>query len=134
MKKKQRDETERRRQMSKKNDEVVEWYVKAEEQQGICQLCGCSCALTKHHLVPQSKCKNKYKQIREDSSNHIWVCRQCHDHIHATYDNSWLRDNLDTLDKLLADEKIMAFADWKKKHPNFNGHAKMSNNHKSKQN
>lgn len=95
-----------------------------------CQLCGCETELTKHHCVPQSKCKNKYKQIKEDSDNHIWICRQCHDHIHATYDNNWLRDNLNTLDKILADEKIMTFVNWRKKHRDFKGHAKMRNSRK----
>ena len=102
------------------------------KDKGTCELCGIEAELTKHHLCPASKCKNKYKQIKEDDNNHIWICRQCHDHIHATYDNSWLRDNLNTIEKLLADDKIMSFVSWRKKHPEFDGHSKMSKFNKMK--
>lgn len=96
-----------------------------------CELCGCECETTKHHLIPASRLKNKYKNIKnDDESNFIWICRQCHDHIHATYDNSYLRDFLNTKELLMDDEKIMKFVEWKKKHPDFKGHAKMSNNRK----
>ena len=98
---------------------------------GKCEICGCECNLTLHHLVPKLKCKNKYKQIRNDDSNHIMICRQCHDFLHATYDESELRDNLNTLEKILADEKIIKFINWRKKHPDFNGSAKMSNRRKN---
>lgn len=97
---------------------------------GRCALCGVECDLTLHHLVPQIKCKNKYKQIRNDDSNHIMICRQCHDNIHATYDNTYLRDNLNTLEKLKDDENIRKFSEWRSKHPDFNGHSKMSNRRK----
>jgi len=94
---------------------------------GKCQMCGCDCDLTAHHLIPRVKCHNKYKQIMNDDSNLIMICRQCHDHIHAAYDENYLRDNLSSLELLMADEKIKKFVDWRKKHPDFNGHAKMSN-------
>jgi len=101
-------------------------------QDQTCELCGCQAVLTKHHLVPVSRAKNKYKQLRNDESNFIWICRSCHDHIHATYGESELRDRLSTLDALKADEKIMSFVRWKAKHPDFKGHAKMSNERKAR--
>ena len=94
---------------------------------GKCQTCGCDCELTKHHLVPVSKCKNKYKQVKEDASNHIWICRQCHDAIHASYSEQELRDMYYTLDALLSAPEFAKFVAWKKKHPEFDGHSKMSN-------
>lgn len=99
---------------------------------GKCELCDIECDLTLHHLIPQVKCKNKYREIKNNSENHIMICRPCHDYIHATYDNTYLRDFLDTLDKLKADEKIIKFIEWRKKHSDFNGHSKMSNSQKLK--
>jgi len=99
---------------------------------GKCELCGCQTELTVHHLIPKCKAKNKYKDIRNDETNLIMICRQCHDHIHATYDESYLRDFLNALDLLKLDDKIMKFVNWKKKHIGFSGHAKMSNDLKNK--
>lgn len=96
-----------------------------------CELCGCECDLTKHHLIPVSRCKNRYKDIKgDDDSNVIWICRQCHDHIHATHDNSYLRDFLNTKELLLKDDNIRKFVEWRRKHPDFKGHAKMSKGRK----
>ena len=80
-------------------------------------MCGCEVDnLTKHHLIPQSKCKNKYKEIKEVESNHIWICRQCHDTIHAYFSNQELKDLYNTKELLLSNDKIKKFVDWKKKH------------------
>ena len=95
--------------------------------QATCELCGLPCKLTKHHLCPQLKCKNKYKEIKEDPSNHIWICESCHGHIHATFTESELRDLYNTKEKLLAAPEIQKFIAWKRKHPDFTGHSKMSN-------
>lgn len=94
---------------------------------GICETCGAETELTKHHLCPVSKCKNKYRQIKEDESNHIWICRQCHDAIHASYDENELRDLYNTKEKLLEAVEFKKFVAWKKKHQKFDGHSKMSN-------
>ena len=91
-----------------------------------CQMCGCPCEPTKHHLIPVSRTRNRYKDIRDDDSNHIWICRSCHDFLHANFDNTELRDRLNTLDAIINDEKCNRFISWKKKHPDFKGHAKMS--------
>ena len=94
---------------------------------GKCQTCGCECDLTKHHLVPRVKCHNKYKAVEHEESNFIWICRSCHDQIHALYDENTLRDRYSTLELLLADERFGKFVAWKKKHADFKGHAKRSN-------
>lgn len=90
-----------------------------------CELCEIECELTEHHLIPQSKCKNKYKEAKEDPSNILWICRSCHDQIHAMFSNNELRDKYFTKDLLMENEEFRRFVDWKKKHPNFNGHSKM---------
>lgn len=95
-----------------------------------CELCGIECDVTKHHLIPQSRIRNKYKDIKEDPTNLLWVCRSCHDQIHSLFDETSLRDLYSTKEKLLSNDAMRKFIQWKKKHPNFNGHSKMSNNRK----
>jgi hypothetical protein len=97
---------------------------------GKCELCGIKCNLTKHHLIPQLKCKNKYKDIKEDSNNLLWICDSCHGTIHATFSENELRDLYNTKEKLLSTYEIKKYVDWKMKHPNFNGHSKMNNRRK----
>lgn len=93
----------------------------------ICELCGVECECTKHHLVPKVRAKNKYKAIKDDDFNIIWICRQCHDAVHAAYTENQLRDLYNTREKLLESPEVKKFIEWRKKHPEFNGHAKMSN-------
>lgn len=97
---------------------------------GKCELCGLETDLTKHHLVPQSKAKNKYKEIKEDPNNLLWICRSCHDQIHAMFDNNELRDCYFTKELLLSNDEFNKYVQWKIKHPNFDGHSKMSNKRK----
>ena len=97
-----------------------------------CQLCGIDCDLTKHHLVPKLKAKNKYKDIKDNPSNILYVCRSCHDQIHSLFSETELRDLYYTKKLLLGNDELKKFIDWKKKHPNFNGHSKMSNRKKKK--
>ena len=92
-----------------------------------CQLCGCEVKLTKHHLIPKLKAKNKYKEIKEDPSNYIWICRSCHDSIHALYTETELRDKYSTLEALLQAPELAKFLTWKRKHPDFVGSSRMSN-------
>ena len=99
---------------------------------GKCELCGIECELTKHHCVPQVRCKNKYKEIKEDPSNLIWICRQCHDQVHACFSENELRDLYNSKEKLMSTPEMQKFISWRQKHPDFNGHSKMSNSRKYK--
>lgn len=97
-----------------------------------CELCGIECELTRHHLIPQLKAKNKYKEIKNDPSNILMICRSCHDFIHANFSESELRDLYNTKETLMCNDEIQKFLKWKKKHPDFKGHSKMSNKRKNK--
>lgn len=97
---------------------------------GICETCGCEAELTLHHLVPVSRAKNKYKDTKDDPSNHLMVCRQCHDAIHAAYDNTQLRDLYYTKALLLEAPAFKKFVQWRRKHQGFSGHSKMGNERK----
>ena len=92
-----------------------------------CELCDIECDGTKHHLVPKLKAKNKYKDIKDDPSNIIYICRSCHDQIHSLFTETELRDLYFTKSLLLENDEFRKFVEWKKKHPNFTGHSKMSN-------
>ena len=96
-----------------------------------CELCQCEIdELTVHHLIPKSRIKNKYKEIKEDPNNLLWICRSCHDQIHALFTNTELRDIYNTKESLLSNENMIKYIQWKIKHPNFDGHSKMSNKRK----
>lgn len=97
-----------------------------------CALCGIDNFLTKHHLIP--KCvshSTKYpKTLKNDDKNFIWICNACHSHIHALYSKQELRDLYFTLELLLAAPEFAKFVSWRKKHPEFDGHSKMSKSNK----
>ena len=97
-----------------------------------CELCGIDCECTKHHLIPRVRAKNKYKAIKDDDSNIIWICRQCHDAVHATYTENQLRDLYNTREKLLESSEMKKFIMWRRKHPEFTGHSKMNKDRKRK--
>jgi hypothetical protein len=92
-----------------------------------CELCEIECDCTRHHLVPKLKAKNKYKEIKDDPTNILYVCRSCHDQIHSLFTETELRDLYFTKSLLLENDEFRKFVEWKKKHPNFTGHSKMSN-------
>ena len=81
---------------------------------GICELCGAYVDLTKHHLVPQVKA-NKKKSKNEI----IYICSLCHGTIHAKFTESFIRDNLSTIDKLKSNDSFSEYLDWRKRHLNF---------------
>lgn len=85
----------------------------------VCELCGSPDNLTKHHLVPQVKCHNKYKEIKNDDSNILVVCQTCHSKIHATWSENELRDRYSTKEKLLEADEMKSYLSWRAKHMNF---------------
>lgn len=99
---------------------------------GNCELCGCECDLTKHHLIPQKVSRSaKYgKELKTEESNFLWICTECHSQIHALYSEQELRDFYYTRELLLSSDKLGKFIKWKVKHPTFNGSSKMSNHRK----
>ena len=96
-----------------------------------CELCGSGDKLTKHHLIPQVKAKNKYKEIKNDESNLIWVCDLCHRTIHAKWTENELRDLYSTKDALKA--SLADYLSWRGKHMGFSSNStKMSNSRRRK--
>jgi hypothetical protein len=82
-----------------------------------CELCGREMDdLTKHHLIPRTRHRNK-RMKREYARNEmlsriLWVCRPCHNHIHAVFSEKELASHYNTREALLAHEEISRFVDW----------------------
>jgi hypothetical protein len=97
-----------------------------------CEICGCPCKPTLHHLIPQQVSRHKNKYLKTDEGNYLWVCTECHSQIHALFTNYELKTLYPTKELLLAEPRFAKFVEWRKKHPDFKGSSKMSNKRKGK--
>ena len=71
----------------------------------ICNLCNREVQiLTRHHLKPKTRGGSK--------GDTIDVCLSCKDMIHQLISNKELDRKYDTLEKLLANEKIKTYVKW----------------------
>lgn len=81
-----------------------------------CELCRRKTPLTRHHLIPRTV--HKRKRIRRSFSRDelhgsvLWVCRACHNKIHATFTEMELASHYHSLKRLLEHEEIRHFAKW----------------------
>ena len=92
-----------------------------------CEICGCECEPTIHHLIPKQVSRHKNKYLKHDAGNFLWVCLECHSQIHALFSNQDLKDLYNTKELLLANEKFAKYVEWRKKHPDFTGSSKLAN-------
>lgn len=82
---------------------------------GVCPCCGRTTRLTFHHLIPRHMHRRAFFRkhySRDERNKGITICRQCHDGIHRFYSSMALAKELNTLDKLLNDEKLAAHFAW----------------------
>ncbi len=90
-----------------------------------CEMCERHMPLTFHHLFPK-KVHKRFEEKRVGSEARgipkselrtcgIMICRQCHSHLHRTYDHDKLAKDLNSLDKIFADPKIIAFIQYARK-------------------
>ncbi|HRU38961.1 MAG TPA: hypothetical protein P5511_03715 [Candidatus Goldiibacteriota bacterium] len=80
---------------------------------GKCPVCGREIELVEHHLVPKAVqeenwFKNNYTSAQFEQK--IMVCVDCHNAIHKFHDPRQLGRELNSLEKILSDEKIAKFA------------------------
>jgi hypothetical protein len=87
-----------------------------------CALCGRAVTpLTKHHLIPRMR--HRARRIRrryEKAALHarvLWVCRPCHDQIHAVLSEKELAATYATREALLAQPDIARFVAWIRRRP-----------------
>lgn len=107
-----------------RNKEISE-FIKHDK----CELCGAINDLTKHHLIPKVKSKkNKYRESKDET---VVLCSMCHSTIHALFSESELRDNLNTLEKIIQNMNMHKYLLWRMNHLDFRSSStKMSNRKK----
>lgn len=89
---------------------------------GRCELCGREVAsLTKHHLIPRTRHKNKRTRkrfTREETRDRVaWLCVPCHDTAHATLTAKEMEREVNTVEALLAHPEIRSFVRWLRARP-----------------
>lgn len=82
-----------------------------------CELCGRPVPrLTRHHLIPRTRHHNRRNKREFDRSEvHgrvAWLCRPCHDHVHAVFSEKTLEREYNTLERLRNEPQIARFVDW----------------------
>ncbi len=86
---------------------------------GACELCARTTRLTRHHLIPQTRHKNKKNKktfSREEVKTRIaLLCPPCHSNVHATFDEKELEAVYNTVERLAADPRIERFTRWVQK-------------------
>jgi len=109
-----------------------------EDDDGTCELCERDVRRTFHHLIPRET-HSKYlkkktlpdnlKEIATDigidsSMSKVWlnmygvmICRPCHSAVHLAAPNDVLAEQYNTLDLLLSNPQIYAFAKYNSKQP-----------------
>lgn len=86
-----------------------------------CELCERATALTRHHLIPKTRHRNRRNKrhfSREEVKTRIlWVCRPCHSHIHKCLTEKALEREFNTREALLAHPPIQRFIQWIRRKP-----------------
>jgi hypothetical protein len=85
---------------------------------GACQLCDREdVVLTKHHLVPRGRHNKRVKRdLQGDEKNTVPMCRSCQNQIHGLFTNKQLERELNTIEKLKANEDVQRWVVWIRKH------------------
>ena len=86
------------------------------ETQPICELCERAVEqTTRHHLIPRTVHSNKWfkkRFSREEMEHTADLCRDCHRQVHRFFDPKKLGRELNTLDKLRANDRMQGFIKW----------------------
>lgn len=84
-----------------------------------CTLCGQPSHLTFHHLVPKDQHDKRWVRERyaiETLRNRgIWICRPCHDFLHARFDERTLAERLDSIETLREEPAVARHIAWASK-------------------
>jgi hypothetical protein len=88
---------------------------------GACGLCGRTVQrLTRHHLIPKTRHKNKRNKKtfdRREIHRTVGLCSPCHRHIHTVLDNKDLEREYNTLEALKVQPDVGRFVEWVSKKP-----------------
>ena len=81
----------------------------------ICELCDREVdEVQGHHLIPQTRKSRRVKRDRskEERTGKIWICRACHDNLHALFTEKKLELELNSLDRLKSHPDVEKFIQW----------------------
>ncbi|MCH2205305.1 MAG: hypothetical protein MK132_05495 [Lentisphaerales bacterium] len=84
-----------------------------------CAICYRERRLTKHHLIPVSRHKNKKTQKRHSKDalkSVIEICRECHNQLHATISEKDMDETYNSFTMLINHPEISKFTEWIRKH------------------
>jgi len=85
-----------------------------------CELCNRPEKLTKHHLIPRTRHKNKKVKREIDRAtvkSLVWLCKLCHRHLHAIFTEKELERQYNTLEQLKEHPEVCKFVNWVKDKP-----------------
>lgn len=86
-----------------------------------CGLCGRIVQrLTRHHLVPRTRHKNKRNKKtfdRREVHRTVGLCSPCHRHVHVAIPNKELEREYNTLEALKAHPDVERFVEWVRRKP-----------------
>ena len=89
------------------------------KNQNTCEICLKEKKLTKHHLIPKTRHKNKTNKKlfnREEVKKVLMICRSCLSQIHVFLTEKELERNYNSIEKLMAHEGIAKYAKWARTH------------------
>jgi len=82
-----------------------------------CELCGRQVSeRTLHHLIPKTRHRNR--RVQRELDRHelkaavAWLCRGCHNFLHANFTEKTLERQFSTLAALLAHPDVKRFVAW----------------------
>lgn len=73
--------------------------------------------MEKHHLIPQAL-HHRSKYAKVDVNKTIDVCVCCGDQLHQFFNEKELANEYDTLEKIMANDRIQKWVNWIQKRPN----------------
>ena len=80
-----------------------------------CKICLRDIKLTRHHLIPVSRHKNKKiksKFSKDELKKTIEICRECHNQIHVLISEKEMAAEYNTLEKILSHQEVLKFTEW----------------------
>jgi len=87
----------------------------------ICEFCESDDVASFHHLIPRTLHSNRWfkqRYTREQMSEGLNVCRQCHKMIHETIPEKLLGRSFNTRERLLSHSELAKFVEWKRRRVN----------------
>lgn len=82
---------------------------------GACDLCGRDEELTRHHLIPRTRHRNKRTKRefeREEVRATVGLCRPCHAQLHKLFTEKELEREWNSLERLRAHPDVEKFVRW----------------------